>query len=41
MYPAALALLIIVYLIPTTPVVSVLIVLAACYHIVVRSPYIS
>ncbi|KAJ7882626.1 hypothetical protein B0H14DRAFT_2565309 [Mycena olivaceomarginata] len=34
MYPAALALLIIVYLIPTTPVVSVLIVLAACYHIV-------
>ncbi|KAJ7816062.1 hypothetical protein B0H14DRAFT_1397607 [Mycena olivaceomarginata] len=38
MYPAALALLIIVYLIPTTPVVSVLIVLAACYHIVGIAP---
>ncbi|KAJ7884147.1 hypothetical protein B0H14DRAFT_2700930 [Mycena olivaceomarginata] len=38
MYPAALALVIIVYLIPSTPAVSVSICLAACYHIVVCSP---
>jgi hypothetical protein len=35
MYPTGLALVVIVYLIPTTPTVSVSICLAACYHIVV------
>ncbi|KAJ7347528.1 hypothetical protein DFH08DRAFT_868202 [Mycena albidolilacea] len=38
MYPTGLALVVIVYLIPTTPTVSVSICLAACYHIVGIAP---
>ncbi|KAF8155243.1 hypothetical protein K438DRAFT_1862840 [Mycena galopus ATCC 62051] len=37
-YPAALALTVIIFLIPQTPTVSVLVCLAACYHLVGIAP---